>query len=190
MAEHAVRSGHHGGHFYGGSGDRLRALPACKQREPRRPRVQDQVSRCGAFAADAQQGRGLPVEERHTGLVFVQRQRVQLHRLVQTGALDQRCAHVRDQRPGGEVQREELRAVPAGGGSPGGQIWHAGPHVDSTRGGDRRGDTGPGEPDGGPGGVAEPAKQDVQPQGEHRRARPRAAGPLAATAEESPAGYA
>lgn len=109
---------------------------------------------------------------------------------MQAGALDQRCAHVRDQRPGGEVQREELRAVPAGGGSPGGQIWHAGPHVDSTRGGDRGGDTGPGEPDGGSGGVAEPAEQDVQPQGEHRRARPRAAGPLAAAAEESPAGYA
>ncbi len=35
-----------------------------------------------------------------------------------------------------------------------------------------------------------PPNRNVQPQEEHRRARPRAAGPLAATAEESPAGYA
>lgn len=80
--------------------------------------------------------------------------------------------------------------MPLGGGSPRGQIRHAGPHVDSTRGGDRGGDPGPGEPDRGSRGVPEPAKQDVQSQGKHWRARPRAVGPLAAAAEESPAGYA
>lgn len=80
--------------------------------------------------------------------------------------------------------------MPAGGGSPGGQIRHAGPYVDSTRGGDRGGDPGPGEPDGGCRGAPEPAEQDVQSQEKHRRARPGAVGPLAAAAEESPAGYA
>lgn len=132
MAERAVRSGHHGGHFHGGSRDRLRALPARQQREPARPGIQGELSGRGAVVADSQQGCGVPVPERHTRLVFGQRQRVQLHRLVQAGALDQRRAHVRDQRRGGEVQREELRALSAGSGAPGGEIRHAGAHVDST----------------------------------------------------------
>ncbi|KAK6313213.1 hypothetical protein J4Q44_G00165600 [Coregonus suidteri] len=73
------------------------------------------------------QGCGFSVAQRGPWVVSGSGQRVQFHRLVSSGALDQGRSDVRDQRHSGEMQREELCAVPAGGGAARGQVRHAGP---------------------------------------------------------------
>ena len=146
MAQHPVRPGHHCGHLHGRAGQRLRAVPPRQPREPRRAGLPAGPSGGGAAHEDAPQGRGVSGAQRRLRLVRGAGQRVQLHRVVPTGAVDQGRVDVRDQRPGGEVQREELRAVPPGGGAARRQVRDAGPHADPTGGGDRGGDPGPGDP--------------------------------------------
>lgn len=146
MAQHPVRSGDHRGHLHGCAGNGLRLVSARQQREPHRTGIPAGVPRGSSLHEGPVQRRRLPVAQRGVRLVLGAGQRFQLHRVVQTGALDQGRPHVRDQRPGGEMQREELRTVPAGGGAAGLQVRHAGPHADPAGGGDRGGDPGSGEP--------------------------------------------
>ena len=146
MAEHPLRPRSDCGHLYGRAGFGLCPVSARQQREPRRAGLPAGVPGGCTVHEGAFQRCGLPVAQRDPGLVPGAGQRVQFHQLVQAGALDQGRAHVRDQRPGGEMQREEFRAVPPRGGAARLQVWHVGPHVDPAGGGDRGGDPGPGEP--------------------------------------------
>lgn len=146
MVKHPVRPRYHCGHLHGRAGDRLCPLSVRQQRESRRAGLPAGVPGGCALHEGAVQRCCLSVAQRRLRLVPGPRQRLQFHQLVPAGALDQGRPHVRDQRLGGEMQREEFRALPARGGATRLQVRHAGPHVDPAGGGDRGGDPGPGVP--------------------------------------------